>query len=291
MEARVNREFKDRLFRLLFGTEEYKENIVSLYNALNGTNYADKDDFTITTIGDVIYISMKNDVSLLVDSHLSLWEQQSTYNPNMPIRGLMYFGRLYDSYIKTNKLNIYGSKLVKLPVPEYVVLYNGDADIEAIRKLKLSDAFMEQTDGYEWTAVMYNLNKGRNEALLERCKPLAEYMHLVNLVKENLSKGLTLEDAVNAAVDDCIGEGVLENFLVKHKSEVLNMVLTEYDEKAFVNAIREEGREEGLAKGREEGRAEVEIAAYKRCIAMGMSEEDAISISGISTDLLKLTMQ
>ncbi len=94
-DAKVNRKYKDRLFRLRFGTEAYKEDMLSLYNALNKTAYTDVEDLSITTIEDAIYICMKNDVSLLLDGNLSLWEQQSTLNPNMPLRGLMYFGNLY----------------------------------------------------------------------------------------------------------------------------------------------------------------------------------------------------
>lgn len=100
--VKVNREYKDRLFRFRFGTEAYKEDMLSLYNALNGTAYGNAEELSITTIEDVIYVGMKNDVSVLLDGNLSLWEQQSTLNPNMPVRGLMYFGNLYDQYIKAN---------------------------------------------------------------------------------------------------------------------------------------------------------------------------------------------
>ena len=106
--VRTNPQYKDRLFRLLFGNPEMKSNIISLYNALNGTNYTDEKEIEITTLDDAIYIKMKNDVSLLIDSYLSLWEQQSSYNPNMPLRGLMYFGNLYDTYIDGQELNLYG---------------------------------------------------------------------------------------------------------------------------------------------------------------------------------------
>lgn len=145
---------------------------------------------------------MKNDVSLLVDSVLSLWEQQSSFNPNMPIRGLMYFGGLYEAYIEKGELNIYGSKLVKLPTPKYIVFYNGSKDIAPVEKLKLSDAFVQSDNSgeFEWTATVYNLNRGKN---------------------------------------------VMADFLKKHRAEVMSVCLTEYNEKTFVNGIREEGRKEG----------------------------------------------
>ena len=114
----INREYKDRLFRFLFGAEEMKENMLLLYNALNSTDYTDADSIKVYTIEDILYLEMKNDVAIIFDSYLHLWEQQSTYNPNMPIRGLMYFGKLYSKYIEENNLNIYGKKLCKIPTPK-----------------------------------------------------------------------------------------------------------------------------------------------------------------------------
>ena len=247
----VNRRYKDRLFCLLFGNEEYKENILSLYNALCGTSHTNMDDIQIYTIDDVIYIKMKNDVSILLESFLYLWEQQSTYNPNMPIRGLMYFSKMYDRYIMENQLNIYGKTLIKLPTPRYTVLYNGTEELPGQMKLKLSESFINtDTSGdFEWTATMINLNNGKNDNLLEHCRPLRDYMTLVNKLRSN-NETMKLEDAVDAAVTYCIENDVLKSFLVKHKAEVKDMCITEFNEKIFVDGVREEGRMEGRTEGR-----------------------------------------
>ena len=77
-----------------------------MYNAVNGTNFTASEDIEITTIDDCIYMGMKNDVSFIIDSEISLYEHQSTYNPNMPVRILMYLGRQYDKYIKKTGQNI-----------------------------------------------------------------------------------------------------------------------------------------------------------------------------------------
>lgn len=249
-DIKVNKKYKDRLFRLRFGSEEYKEDMLSLYNALNGTSYENAEDISITTIEDVIYIKMKNDISILLDGNMSLWEQQSTLNPNMPVRGLMYFGNLYDSYIKTNELNIYGTKLQEIPTPQYIVFYNGQEDSEAVVELKLSDAFINKSKGgFEWTAVVYNLNSGKNDGLLERCRPLSEYMELINRIRNNQKSGMDVKAAVDVAVDSCIADGIMADFLTKHKAEVMSVCLTEFDEKVFVKGIREEGFEEGIIAG------------------------------------------
>ena len=248
-DAKINKEYKDRLFCLLFGKEEYKENILSLYNALNNTAYTDVGHVEITTIDDAIYIKMKNDVSFLIDSYLSLWEQQSTFNPNMPVRGLMYYGKLYNAYIKGRSLNIYGRTLVPIPTPQYTVLYNGEDDEPSAIKLKLSDAFVHKDDSgeFQWTATMINLNKGKNDQLLSKCKVLSDYIHLINLIR-TYQKELPFEDAVDKAVVECIENDVLAEFLTKHRAEVLDVCITEYDEKAFINGIHEEGRQEGAIK-------------------------------------------
>lgn len=272
-DIKINRKYKDRLFRLRFGTEEYKEDMLSLYNALNGTAYKNADDIVITTIEDVIYIRMKNDVSLLLDGNLSLWEQQSTLNPNMPIRGLMYFGDLYSQYIEANKLNIYGKKLQKIPTPQYIVFYNGIEDSEAVTKLKLSDAFLnESKGGFEWTAVVYNLNKGKNDKLLKQCKPLSEYMELINRIRDNQKSKIDIKAAVNAAVDSCIKDGIMTEFLIKHKAEVMNVCLTEFDEKVFVDGIREEGISQGRIEAYLEMIDEGNITLKEAAKRLNMSE-------------------
>ena len=251
----VNKKYKDRLFCLLFGNEEYKENILSLYNALCHTSYTDTEDIQIYTIDDVIYIKMKNDVSILLDSFLYLWEQQSTFNPNMPIRGFMYFGKMYDRYITENSLNIYGKTLIKLPTPRYTVLYNGMDEQPSFMQLRLSDSFInpDSSGAFEWTANMMNLNDGKNDELLNNCRPLKDYMTLINEIRKN-SKTMNFENAVDAAVIYCIEHDVLKTFLLKHRAEVKDVCITEYDEKTFVDGIREEGRVEGRAEGRVEGR-------------------------------------
>ncbi len=237
---------------------------------MNGTDYTEEKDFEITTLDDAIYIKMKNDVSLLVDSYLSLWEQQSSYNPNMPLRGLMYFGNLYDAYIDGHELNIYGGSLVKIPTPQYIVFYNGNRDMEAVRKLKLSDAFAQQDTSheFEWTATMYNLNKGKNEELLSRCKPLQDYMSLINYIRENQEKGMPVKDAVDQAVVKCINSGILADFLKSHRAEVMDVCITEYNEKTFIDGIRAEGRDEGIKEGR--------LSAIQNMIELGLTKEQIL---------------
>ena len=146
LDSNVNKEYKDRLFRFLFGREENKEYALSLYNALNGTSYTNADELEFTTIEDVVYMGMKNDVSFMIQNFMPLYEHQSSFNPNMPLRGLMYFGKLYDRYMEKNHFNRYGKILIKIPTPQYIVFYNGLEEHEEKEILRLSDAFETNVD-------------------------------------------------------------------------------------------------------------------------------------------------
>jgi hypothetical protein len=249
----VNREYKDRLFRLIFGDGKYKVNLLSLYNALNGTDYNNLDELEITTIDDCIYMGMKNDISFLIRFTLALYEHQSTWNPNEPLRGFMYFSDLFQKYIENNHLNIYGSKLIKLPTPQYIVFYNGD-DSKMPHdevKLRLSDAFGDSgvADEFEWTATVKNINLGRNRELMEKCHVLEEYSIFIDKIKRYTKEMGNIEDAVDMAVNECIAEGVLADFLISHKAEVMDVCLTEYNEAEVQNAFRAEGYEDGYEEG------------------------------------------
>lgn len=150
LKGRQNREYKSRLFSFLFGREENKHWTLSLYNAIHGTGHTDLSGITINTIEDVVYMGMKNDLSILVSetlsfySSLEIYEQQSSYNPNIPVREFMYAGKLYDKYIHSAKLNRYGKALLPLPLPKLIVFYNGEDEKEDEIILRLSDAFKKE---------------------------------------------------------------------------------------------------------------------------------------------------
>lgn len=247
--ATDNIQYKDRLFSFLFGSEENREWTLSLYNAVNGSSYTDPSMIQITTIKEVMYLGMHNDVSFLISNEMNLYEQQSTYNPNMPVRLLQYAGNLYEKYFKQNSLNKYGSRLLSLPVPKLIVFYNGKREQPDEMILKLSDSFPENSDAdIEVRVRVLNVNYGRNRRLLESCRPLGEYSWLVEEVrKNNLTQD---EDGMSSAVDKAISEMpddfVIKPFLEVHRAEVKGMLLTEYNEAEAMEMFREEGRAEGI---------------------------------------------
>ena len=280
--ATDNVQYKDRLFNFLFGLEENKEWTLSLYNAVNGSHYTDPSMIKITTIREVMYLGMHNDVSFLISNEMNLYEQQSTYNPNMPVRLLQYAGNLYEKYFKENSLNKYGVRLLPLPVPKLVVFYNGKKEQPDEMILKLSDSFPEGSDAdIEVKVRMLNVNVGRNQLLLEACKPLGEYSWLVDEVRRNNTTND--EDGMSSAIDRAISDMpdsfVIKSFLELHRTEVKGMLLTEYNEAEAMELFREEGRAEGRVEGRAEGIIDTLISLVQKGL---LSIKDAAAQLGIS---------
>ena len=289
----INRNYKDRLFRKLFGDPANKSSLLSLYNALMHTDHTNVDDLEINTIEDVIYMNMKNDVSCIIDDQMVLLEQQSTYNPNMPIRGLMYFSKLYEKYLAGNYA-IYSSKLVKIPAPVYLVLYNGTAnepDMKVLHLHLLDASIGKMLEVNEWSAAMLNINYGHNKELLDSCKVLKDYSCFIHRIREN-SKTESIREAIDKAVNDCIRDDILKEYLSSHKSEVIGMLFTEFDEKKYQEYLIKEAHEEGLQTGREEGLQ----AGREEGLQAGREEERMRAIRmmytlGISTDVIAEKMQ
>ena len=251
---------RDRLFKAIFGrnTKQSKQWRLDLYNALRGTNYTDPDALEINTIENVIYLTMRNDVSFLVDSQMTLFEQQSTYNPNMPLRGLMYFAQLYQMHLSKIGKTLHNSKLVRIPNPKFIVFYNGCKETEDVEYLRLSDAFEtdDKSGDFEWTAEMININPGHNETLQKNCKALYNYTQYISRITENKKQGMSGIDAVNEAVDWAIKEKLLGGFFKIQKEEIVAMSLTEFNAEEVIRDIRAEGREEGIAEGAENAKIE-----------------------------------
>lgn len=196
-----NRNYKDCLIRIVFRN---KKDLLELYNAINGSDYKNPEELTVYTLEDVVFMGIKNDISFLMGEMLNLYEHQSTKNPNMPIRGLMYFARNYASYIAGNNLDIYGTTLQKLPFPQYYVLYNGSQEEE------------------------------------DRCRALHDYAVYVQRVRENQAKGMVLPEAVDKATDDCIRDEILKDILLKNRAEVKNMVLGTWGTENHLRAVKAE---------------------------------------------------
>lgn len=251
---KVNKKYKDRLFRMVFSE---KKDLLELYNAMNGSSYQDPEELEIITLDDAIYMGLKNDVAFIIDDILNLWEHQSTWNPNMPLRGLFYFSDEYRKYIEKMHFNIYGSRRLMLPLPQYIVFYNGPANRPERSVLSLSQSFYRTNPGLssclELNATVININRGQNSELMKQCEKLREYAEFTGRVRDELNNKCSLEEALERAVIWCIKHDILAEFLSVHRAEVCEVILSEYDEEFHIAWEKVISREEGLEEGREEG--------------------------------------
>ena len=248
-ETKVQRNYKDTVSRMLF---REPENALSLYNALNGTSYTDASQITFNMLDNAIYMGMQNDISFLIMNEVNLYEHQSTYNLNMPLRDLFYVADLLQVYVKDQSL--YSSKLIKLPTPHFVVFYNGTGNKPERRILRLSEAFEVPTKDpeLELKVTILNINPSMNEELKEKCPILKQYTQYVEQVRYN-STSMPLEQAVETAIEYCIKHEILKDFLLKQRAEVVKMSIFEYDEEREMELIRRNEREIGKEIGEKIG--------------------------------------
>ena len=258
----VNRIYKDRLYKMIFND---KSELLKLYNAINGTHYDDPAMLTITTLDNAIYMTMENDLSFIIDMRLALYEQQSTVNPNLPLRFLMYITDIYSAY--TKDMNIYGSKKVQIPLPSFVIFYNGVKSQPDRTEFFLSELFHPTTDqpALELKAVMLNINKGHNQELMNACHTLRDYSEYVARIR-TYSAEMPLTDAVEKAITECIHENILRDFLLKNRAEAKAMSIYEYDEEKTLRMFREEGYEDGERNGKIQ-------ATIEMCLEFNLSSD------------------
>ena len=252
-KPKAKREYKDTVFRMLFSD---KKNLLSLYNAVTGRAHENAEDFEIVTLDNAVYMGMKNDLSFLLDTHIYLYEHQSTKNPNMPLRDLFYISLEYQKYVSDKSL--YSSTLQKLPAPVFMVFYNGTEEMEERTELRLSQAYehFEGEPNLELKVMVLNINAGHNEELMKQCRMLKEYAQYVARVR-GYAGSMKLEEAVRRAIRECITEGILTDFLRKNRAEVEMVSILEYDkeyeEKKLRQAEYKAGEQAGLKKGEQIG--------------------------------------
>ena len=218
-------------------------------------------------------MEVKNDVSFLFDSQMNLYEHQSSFNPNMPLRDLFYIARQLEKY--TLGKSLYSSKLRKIPVPRFVVFYNGTQEQPESRILKLSDAFEKKVPSpeLEVKVTMLNINLGKNRELMEKCRTLREYCMFVERIR-GYAKELEIAEAVERAVTECIREDILADFLSAQRAEVIAMSIFEYNKEEEMKKIRADEFSIGKDAGKAEGKAEDVLALLKELgeIPVGLRE-------------------
>ena len=244
----ANRKYKDTVFRMLFSD---RKNLLSLYNAVNGSAYEDEAALEIVTLENAIYMGMKNDLAFIVDTGLFLYEHQSTYTPNMPLRDLFYISAEYQKFV--NHRSLYSSVIQKIPAPNFIVFYNGTEKKEDSWINYLSEAYQNLSGepNLELKVLTLNINEAHNGELMEQCQILREYAQYVAKVRE-YARETELDVAVEQAVNDCIQNNILTEFLRKNKSEVIAMSIFEYDKEEEEKKLRKAEFEAGREAGKKE---------------------------------------
>lgn len=246
--------YKDRIFRMIF---KNKKEFLALYNAMNNSDHDNPDDLTVTTLDNAIYMSMRNDVSFLLHDRLMLYEHQSTKNPNLPLRNLFCVSDIYSKL--TKDMNLFGTKLLRIPEPKFIVFYTGITKAPEKEILRLSELFGNPSDetALELVTQVLNINLGYNRVLMDKCRTLHDYAIFVDTVR-SFQKEMSLKPAIEMAVDKCISDNVLADFLKDNRAEVVKMGLYEYNEEQHIRLEREDawedGREQGLIQGQDQGR-------------------------------------
>ena len=287
--SQANREYKNSVFKDLFSD---KATALDLYNALTDSSFTIDDGLCFTTLENALFMGQLNDVSFTIGDKLVICiEHQASISPNMPIRALMYIGRVYEKII--DRRATYRTKLFTIPTPEFYVLYNGADVCPDETTLRLSDAFrhvkipgVESLPALELTVRVLNVNVGHNEKILEKCDVLHNYAVFVGQVRDRKRAGLSLNEAITAAMDFCIANGILVEYLKNKGSEVHNMLFTEFNLEEAKEVWAEEVREEERLKTAE--RLEEERLEIARAMFIdGDSLEKIVRNTGTSLDALK----
>ena len=285
---KTNKKFKSSVFSLLFSEPDL---LRELYCALDGVSLPPETPVIINTLENVLFMGQYNDISFEIGGKLVvLIEHQSTINKNMALRLLMYIGRVYEKITKGR--NIYSKKRLPIPKPEFFVLYNGTDPFPDQKIYRLSDSFeklkslnLSENDSpsLELTVRVININEGRNQDMVDRCKELAEYSIFVGKARAYIKELGNREEGIKKAIKYCEKHGILREFLKAHASEVLSMLFTEFNLDDAIAVAREEGREEGLEKGHFNEKLEI----ARNLLAKGSTLEFVRDITGLDMDTLK----
>ena len=273
---KANKQYRNSVFCSYFND---KVKLLSLCNAVLNTNYTDTNELEINTLETTMLSNQKNDISCKIDNNfLILIEHQSSVNKNMPFRCLSYITKLLDTLID-DRTKLYKEALIKFPKPKFYVLYDGNKDEPIKYEMRLSEAFDGDSSSLELIVTSFNINYGLSQPLLEKCQYLKEYSTLIGQVKQGLSNKLSLHEAIIQAVDYCINNNVMKEYLTQHEKEVFNMLALQWN----IDDAKEAWQQEARNEGRLEGETKEKISNLKRLMnKMHISANEAMDLLDVS---------
>ena len=244
--AEMKRSVKDSVFTYLFKQPEYTR---QLYLALHPEDTDVKEsDFKLVTLENVLTIGFYNDLGIQVRNRLILLvEAQSTFSVNIALRMLLYLAGTYKEYIEEQKLDLYGSHPVEIPRPELYVVYTGGRK-EIPETLHLSELY--QGAGSAEVEVKVLRDDGTGDIL-------DQYVRFCKIADEQREKYGLAQQAIDETIRICIAENVLAPFLASRQKEVLEIMVTLFDQEKIAEIhdynVAKAARQEGHQLGREEG--------------------------------------
>ena len=271
MAAKENLKYKNSVFvDLFFEDESAEKNEISLYNALHEEPLPAGTKVRKIRVDDVLYMNFCNDISFGIEDKVMVFgEHQSTINENMPLRDLLYIGRALEQIVPVR--DRYRKKAVRLPTPEFYTFYNGKEPWSREKTLYLSDTYArkEEAPMLELCVKVININPEEGHEILDRCGILREYSEFVEILRKHQQTDSS--DAYKNAIEECMKAGILADYLKKKGSEVVNMLIAEYDYDLDVEVQREEAYAAGKEDGRQEGQKEILQELVKRKLEKGKS--------------------
>ncbi|MBR2824730.1 MAG: hypothetical protein IKE51_00450 [Solobacterium sp.] len=274
----VTRTYRDSLFRFLFGRSEHKDWLLSLYNALNNSNYTDPEEIELTTIDNVIYLGLRNDVSFIIGDDLMMVEHQTTPSKNMSIRFLLYYAKILEGYLQKRDIDLHQYSSIPLPNPRFIVFYNGSQETGEQNEEYLSVHFSSSSN-VELRVEFFNINKGMNDSLKKGCKVLEEYCWVNDRIGYYRAT-MTLEDAFEKMYDEILKGFVICPLIQKHKAEVKGVILETFDKERFGKTMFESGVEQGISQGIELERRII----IRNMIEKGFTVEDIMKCTNLSKE-------
>ena len=288
MEHNANRSYKDSVFNMYMTSNPAY--LIESYNAIQGENYDLNTPIEINTLNDVLYKGKVNDLSFSLDNrYIVLYEHQATINKNMPVRVLLYLGRLLEKLL--DRKSLYREKQIPLMTPEFIVLYNGQKPYPDISYMRLSDAFIcqphkteeEPAPSVELVVKVINIGYGHNKSILEKSKPLQDYSIFTYEVQKYKDSGLPLQEAIRRAVIYCRENDIMQPFLTDNSSEVENMLLTDWN----WDEAMEVAKEEAWKDGREEGERKKSIDIAKKLRMRGDPLDEIAKLTGLTAEQIQ----
>ena len=274
------KDYRDSLFRFLFGNEETKEWTLSLYNAIHDTNLTDKNLINFVDIGDAFFSKYRNDLSFICLNDLEMYEHQSTWNPNMPLRFLLYYLMAMEHLYDRNSKIIYSSTAMKVLTPHFIVLYNGEKPLKS-NELKFSGLCASNDSSLEVKVRCIDINHGDGE-ILQKCQCLYEYVYVTERMKTIMKKGQdeeTLRRLIGNLLKNLPESFIIKSRLLKYEKEVTGMILDPYNEELHLQVVAEEAMEKGKAIGADKVRKDM----VKRLLSLNYSVHEIVKIMGLQS--------